>query len=79
MRSGAQTDAHPLYIGLAAATVNAARHRAVLPRSHRCPERLVDRIEVMDAFSLATLPADAAMAALDLSKQRRNCRICMWT
>ena len=36
------------------------------------PERLVDRIEVMDAFSLATLPADAAMAALDLSKQRRN-------
>lgn len=36
------------------------------------PERLVDRIEVMDAFSLATLPAEAAMAALDLSKQRRN-------
>ena len=36
------------------------------------PERLVDRIEVMDAFSLATLPADAANAALDLSKQRRN-------
>ncbi|MCD1655378.1 DEAD/DEAH box helicase [Treponema zuelzerae] len=36
------------------------------------PERLVDRIEVMDAFSLATLPADAAAAALDLSKQRRN-------
>ena len=36
------------------------------------PERLVDRIEVMDSFSLATLPADAAMAALDLSKQRRN-------
>jgi len=36
------------------------------------PERLVDRIEVMDAFSLATLPADAAVAALDLSKQRRN-------
>ncbi len=36
------------------------------------PERLVDRIEVMDAFSLATLPADAANAALDLSRQRRN-------
>ena len=36
------------------------------------PERLVDRIEVLDAFSLATLPADAARAALDLSKQRRN-------
>ncbi len=36
------------------------------------PERLVDRIEVMDAFSLATLPADAAVAALELSKQRRN-------
>lgn len=36
------------------------------------PERLVDRIDVMDAFSLATLPADAANAALDLSKQKRN-------
>ncbi len=36
------------------------------------PERLVDRIDVLDAFSLATLPADAARAALDLSKQRRN-------
>ncbi len=36
------------------------------------PERLVDRIDVLDAFSLATLPADAAMAAMDLSKQRRN-------
>lgn len=36
------------------------------------PERLVDRIDVMDAFSLATLPAEAANAALDLSRQRRN-------
>ncbi len=36
------------------------------------PERLVDRIDVMDAFSLATLPAEAARAALDLSKQKRN-------
>ena len=36
------------------------------------PERLVDRIEVMDAFSLATLPADAAQAALDLGKKKRN-------
>lgn len=38
----------------------------------RIPERLVDRIEVMDAFSLATLPAEAAREALELSKQRRN-------
>ncbi len=36
------------------------------------PERLVDRIEVMDAFSLATLPAEAATAALDLSKRKRG-------
>ncbi|HOT61702.1 MAG TPA: DEAD/DEAH box helicase [Treponemataceae bacterium] len=36
------------------------------------PERLVDRIEVMDAFSLATLPREAALAALDLAKRKRN-------
>lgn len=36
------------------------------------PERLVDRIDVMDSFSLATLPSDAAQIAVDLSKQKRN-------
>jgi ATP-dependent RNA helicase DeaD len=68
MRSGAQDRTHiRLYIGLGRRGI-AQFFRDLIG----LPERLVDRIEVMDAFSLATLPADAAMAALDLSKQRRN-------
>ncbi len=36
------------------------------------PERLVDRIEITDSFALASLPADAAMAALELGKRNRS-------
>jgi ATP-dependent RNA helicase DeaD len=74
MRSGAQDRTHiRLYIGLGRRDGQTRRGIAQFFRDLiGLPERLVDRIEVMDAFSLATLPADAAMAALDLSKQRRN-------
>ncbi len=36
------------------------------------PERLVDRIEMTENFSLATLPAEAAMTALRMSKGNRS-------
>lgn len=39
----------------------------------KIPERLVDSIEVTDSFSLATLPAESAKEALDIS--RRNKRV----
>ncbi len=74
MRSGAQDRTHlRLYIGLGRRDGMTRRGIAQFFRDLiGLPERLVDRIEVMDAFSLATLPADAATAALDLSRQRRN-------
>ena len=74
MRSNASDKTHiRLYIGLGRRDGMTRRGIAQFFRDLLgVPERLVDRIEVMDAFSLATLPADAAVAALDLSKQRRN-------
>ncbi len=74
MRSNAADRTHVrLYIGLGRRDGMTRRGIAQFFRDLLgIPERLVDRIEVMDAFSLATLPADAAVAALDLSKQRRN-------
>jgi ATP-dependent RNA helicase DeaD len=74
MRSNAEDRTHiRLYIGLGRRDGQTRRGIAQLFRDLiGVPERLVDRIEVMDAFSLATLPADAAMAALELSKSRRN-------
>jgi len=74
LRSNAADRTHiRLYIGLGRRDGQTRRGIAQFFRDLiGLPERLVDRIEVMDAFSLATLPADAAMAALDLSKQRRN-------
>lgn len=38
----------------------------------KIPERLVDAIEVTDSFSLATLPAEAAKEALDISRRNRR-------
>jgi ATP-dependent RNA helicase DeaD len=74
MRSGSEDRTHVrLYIGLGRRDGMTRRGIAQVFRDLiGVPERLVDRIEVMDAFSLATLPADAAMAALDLSKTKRN-------
>lgn len=74
MRSNSVDKTHiRLYIGVGRRDGQTRRGIAELFRDLiGVPERLVDRIEVMDAFSLATLPADAAVAALDLSKQRRN-------
>ena len=74
MRSNSVDRTHiRLYIGVGRRDGQTRRGIAELFRDLiGVPERLVDRIEVMDAFSLATLPADAATAALDLSKQRRN-------
>jgi len=74
MRSTAADKTHlRLYIGLGRRDGQTRRGIAQLFRDLiGVPERLVDRIEVMDAFSLATLPIDAATAALDLSKSRRN-------
>ncbi|HKL85797.1 MAG TPA: DEAD/DEAH box helicase [Treponemataceae bacterium] len=74
MQSNASDKTHiRLYIGLGRRDGQTRRGIAQFFRDLiGVPERLVDRIEVMDAFSLATLPADAAIAALDLSKQKRN-------
>lgn len=74
MRSNTVDKTHiRLYIGVGRRDGQTRRGIAELFRNLiGVPERLVDRIEVMDAFSLATLPAEAAIAALDLSKQRRN-------
>lgn len=38
----------------------------------KIPERLVDGIEVADSFSLATLPAESAKEALDISRRNRR-------
>jgi ATP-dependent RNA helicase DeaD len=74
MRSNAEDKTHiRLYIGLGRRDGMTRRGIAQVFRDLiGVPERLVDRIEVMDAFSLATLPADAAMSALELSKTKRN-------
>lgn len=74
MRAGTADKTHiRLYIGLGRRDGQTRRGIAQLFLDLiGIPERLVDRIEVMDAFSLATLPADAAVSALDLSKTRRN-------
>jgi len=74
MRSNAEDKTHiRLYIGLGRRDGMTRRGIAQVFRDLiGVPERLVDRIEVMDAFSLATLPADAAMGALELSKTKRN-------
>jgi len=74
MKAGDADRAHTrLYVGLGRRDGMTRRGIAQFFRDLiGVPERLVDRIDVMDAFSLATLPADAARAALDLSKQKRN-------
>lgn len=45
---------------------------AMLSRLLSIPERLVDRIELADRFSLATLPKNAANDAIKLSKKHRE-------
>jgi ATP-dependent RNA helicase DeaD len=74
MRSNAADKTHiRIYVGLGRRDGMTRRGIAQFFRDLiGVPERLVDRIEVMDAFSLATLPADAAQAALDLGKRKRN-------
>ncbi len=74
IKSGGQDRAHiRLYVALGRKDGMTRRGVAQFFRDLiGVPERLVDRIDVMEAFSLATLPAEAAHAALDLSKQRRN-------
>ncbi|MBN1616322.1 MAG: DEAD/DEAH box helicase [Spirochaetales bacterium] len=74
MKASGEDKSHiRLYIGLGRRDGMTRRGIAQLFRDLiGVPERLVDRIDVMDAFSLATLPAEAARAALDLSKQKRN-------
>ena len=66
-------DSLRLYIGVGRKDGITKRKLAeMLSRLLSIPERLVDDIEVMDKFSLATMPKNAANDALRLCKKKRG-------
>ncbi|UTC78467.1 DEAD/DEAH box helicase [Treponema sp. OMZ 799] len=73
IRKSGDEDSLRLYIGLGRKDGITKRKLAeMLSRLLSIPERLVDDIEVMDKFSLATMPKNAANDALRLCKKKRG-------
>ena len=72
-RQGVDDDSLRLYIGMGRKDGITKRKLAeFLSRLLSIPERFVDGIEVMDRFSLATLPKHAANDAIKMSKKKRG-------